>query len=382
MMRMERARAILADLIALPTVNPMGRPYMGTEPVERKALAYIEELFRPYGVQLRRQPAGPIHESLIISCPGRSRDGITLLESHVDTVPAEDWPDRAFTPRVEGTVMYGRGACDDKGSLTAMILAVLSILEDGSLPPYPVVLLAAADEEYAKLGIKTYLRDAPPIRGGVFGEPTGLCPIVRHKGVIRWDITVHGRSAHTSRPELGCNAILEAVPVIQAIQAHHELVQRRYASDVMPAPTITVSMIRGGRAPNAVPDECTLSVDFRVVPGMHTVEARRELIAVLDKLGIRITHAEPQANSPALNAPADDPFSRGVLEICRARTGRPEMEFAAAPYGTDAPWVADRAPVLVLGPGDIASAHAIDEHVDLREVQRCAEIYRDIVLRE
>jgi acetylornithine deacetylase/succinyl-diaminopimelate desuccinylase-like protein len=71
-----------------------------------------------------------------------------------------------------------------------------------------------------------------------------------------------------------------------------------------------------------------------------------------------------------------------VLEICRARTGRPEMSFAAAPYGTDAAWVADRAPALVLGPGTIATAHAVDENVDLNEVVCCAGIYRDILMSE
>ncbi len=381
-MLMERARAILADLIALPTVNPMDRPHKDADPVERKAIEYIEELFRPHGVEMRRQAASPIHESLIVTCPGRSREGVTLLESHVDTVPADDWLERAFTPRTEGTVMYGRGACDDKGPLTAMILALLSVLEEGRRPPYPVVLLAAADEEYAQTGIKAYVRDAPSIRRAIFGEPTDLYPILQHKGVIRWDITVHGRSAHTSRPELGENAILGAMRVIEAIQEHEEMLQRRFAPERMTGPTITVSMIRGGRTRNAVPDECTLAIDFRMVPGMQPAECRRELMMALDGTGLSISHAEPQISTPPLETRAADPFSRRVLEICRARAGRPEMDFATAPYGTDAAWVADRAPALVLGPGSIATAHAIDENVDLGEVVTCAEMYRDIVMSE
>src|SRR5438132_9267351 len=113
----ERAAAILTDLIALPSVNPMGGDWKGTEPVERKITKYIEALFAPYGVRRERQAISPMHENLLITVPGTTGAPPTLLESHMDTVPADEWPDTAFAPRAEGDTIYGRGACDDKGPL-------------------------------------------------------------------------------------------------------------------------------------------------------------------------------------------------------------------------------------------------------------------------
>src|SRR5262245_24089565 len=107
----------------------MGRAYEGSGPVERSANDFIASLFRPYGVRVDRQPLGPAHENLVVTAPGQESGAGTLLESHVDTVPADDWLDRAFVPRVDGNRIIGRGACDDKGPLTAMILALLDLLE-------------------------------------------------------------------------------------------------------------------------------------------------------------------------------------------------------------------------------------------------------------
>lgn len=375
----ERALKLLTDLIAIPTVNPMGRDLKLTEPVERWAVDYIEALFRPYGVSMERQAVSPAHESLLVSIPGAREVPATLLESHIDTVPADDWSDRAFTPRVEGDLVFGRGACDDKGPLVSMILAVLDVLESGVVPPNPILFLAAGDEEYAQLGIRYFREQNLPVGRGVFGEPTSLVPIVQHKGTLRWDITVHGKSAHTSRPELGVNAIHGMITVIAEIGKHQAELRQRFTNPRITGPSLTVTMIRGGRTRNAVPDECTIALDFRVLPGMDLGESRAEFIARLDTLGLSITHSDLQIQTPPLNTAPDAPFTRQVLEICRRHAGS-AIEPAGVPYGTDAAWLSDRAPALVLGPGSIATAHAIDEQIDINEVVTCAEIYRDILL--
>jgi acetylornithine deacetylase len=328
-----------------------------------------------------RQTYSPTHENLLIVVSGQTDGAATLFESHMDTVPAEDWSDRALTPRREGDLLFGRGACDDKGPLTAMALALLDLLESRTTPPHPILFLAAGDEEYAQTGIKHFRTGAWDVGRGVFGEPTDLIPIVQHKGTIRWDITVHGRSAHTARPELGVNAILGMWDVIAALREHVLQLQKQYVSPLITGPTLIVTMIRGGRTRNSVPDECTIAVDFRILPGMEMEAARDGVIRMIDALGLRVTHSEPQIMTPPLQTPPHDPFSRELLRICRGRLGR-DIDLAGVPYGTDASWIADRAPALVLGPGTIAHAHAIDEHVDINEVVQAAEIYREIMLTE
>jgi acetylornithine deacetylase len=374
----ENAARILSDLVAIPSVNPMGREYAGAAPVERGVTEYLERLFAPYGVAMQRQTYGTPHENLLIVAPGRTEGAATLFESHMDTVPAEDWQERAFIPRREGGRILGRGACDDKGPLTAMALAVLDLLESGTTPPHPILFLAAGDEEYAQTGIKHFRTGAWDVGRGVFGEPTNMVPIVQHKGTIRWDITVHGRSAHTARPELGINAITGAMTVIAALGEHQRALQQQYVSPLITGPTLTVTMIRGGRTRNSVPDECTLAVDFRVLPGMALDRARAGVIGALDALGLRITHGEPQLMTPPLQTPPEDAFSQAVLGICRQWLGN-DITLQGVPYGTDASWISDRAPALVLGPGSIVSAHAVDEEIDVAEVVQGAEIYREIM---
>lgn len=377
----ENAARILADLVAIPSVNPMGRDHPGAVPVERGVTEYLERLFAPYGVAMQRQTYGSTHENLLIPVPGRTEGAATLFESHMDTVPAEDWKERAFTPRREGDRLLGRGACDDKGPLTAMALAVLDLLESGTTPPHPILFLAAGDEEYAQTGIKHFRSGTWNVGRGIFGEPTKMVPIVQHKGTIRWDITVHGRSAHTARPELGVNAISGAMQVIAALAEHQRALQQRHTSPLITSPTLTVTMIRGGRTRNAVPDECTLAVDFRVLPGMALDASREDVIAALAALGLQITHREPQLMTPPLQTAPEDAFSQAVLGICRQWLGD-ATTLEGVPYGTDASWISDRAPALVLGPGSIVSAHAIDEEIEIAEVVQGAEIYREIMLTD
>jgi acetylornithine deacetylase len=371
---------LLCDLVALQTVNPMGQPYTDGTPVERPVAEYIERLFANYDVEISRLPCSPIHESLLVKIPGLSSGPGTLIEAHMDTVPADDWPERAFQPRVHNGAVFGRGACDDKGSLAAMIMAVLDILDSRRLPPQPMWFLTAADEEYGQTGIRQFVdTDGNKIGRGIIGEPTECVPVIQHKGTIRWDITVHGRSAHSSQPELGHDAILEATRLIDCLAQHQKQLCRRYNSPLVSGPTLTVTMIHGGRTRNAVADECTISVDFRILPGMDRRKSVDDLFAVLEASKLPITHGDFQCFAPALNTSPDSHLVRTALEHCLAVTGRHVMP-AGVPYGSDAGWLPAGVPAIVLGPGNIAQAHAVDEFVELNQVAQCAEIYRRLLM--
>ncbi|RIK86379.1 MAG: hypothetical protein DCC67_02865 [Planctomycetota bacterium] len=378
-LREDEAARLLGDLVALRTVNPMGRPYHGGGPVERPVIEYLERLFAPFAVSCRRISASPIHESLLVSIPGRTAGPAALLEAHIDTVPADDWSDTAFTPRREGGRIIGRGACDDKGSLAAMTLALADLLRSGQRPASPVLFLAAGDEEYGQTGIKTFLADLPtPLAWAVFGEPTGCIPVIQHKGVIRWDVSVAGRSAHSSRPELGRNAILDMMRLCDRLAAHEAALRARHTNPLTGGPSITVTTIQGGRTRNMVPDQCTVAVDFRIAPGMDGRQALEELQAAITWPGLSVSHSPPQCLAPALNTSPDDPLVARALAACEQHLGRP-VAAAGAPYCSDAGWIPAGAPALVLGPGDIADAHAVGESVAIAEVMQAAAIYRQLV---
>lgn len=375
----ERAAILLADLIALPTVNPMGRPYGNLLPVERPVIEYLEKLLAPFGVQTERQACSPIHESLLITVPGSTDLPGILFESHIDTVPADDWADRAFTPRIADNKLNGRGACDDKGSFTAMVLALVQLLEANVRPNRTIWLLAAGDEEHAQTGICHFITHHPaPMGRAIIGEPTDSIPVIQQKGVIRWDITVHGRSAHTSQPENGRNAILDMLRVIEALARHEQELRLRYQNPLMTGPTISVTMIGGGCTRNAVPDECTIAVDFRPLPQMDRVTAIQELKSQLHALGIPLTHSGFQCNVPGQVTPPDDPFVQRLVKLSSQRLGR-KIEPAGVPYGSDACWIPAEVSTVVLGPGDISQAHTVEDYVDLSQIETCVALYHQIM---
>lgn len=370
---------LLCDLVALPTVNPMERPYHGSEPVERPVTKYLEQLFAPYNVGVERHACSANHENLLVTVPGKTDGPGTLIEAHVDTVPADDWPDRAFQARCEHEKVYGRGACDDKGSLAAIVIALEAILKSGERPPQTVWLLAAGDEECGQTGIRWFIgQHTKKIGRGIFGEPTECVPVIQHKGTIRWDVTVRGRSAHTSQPDLGSNAIVGASHVIDFLASYQEELRRRFTSPLMSGPSLTVTMINGGCTRNVVPDECTMAVDFRIQPGMDGRQAVDELFSELESLELPISHSKFQCFAPALNTSPDDGLVHMALELYREYVGQ-EVQPAAVPYGSDAGWIPAGVPAIVLGPGNIAQAHAIDEYVDLAQVKQCAAIYHGLL---
>jgi len=172
------------------------------------------------------------------------------------------------------------------------------------------------------------------------------------------------------------------VEVVECLQEYQKLLRATRSNPRIQGPTLTVSMIHGGRTRNAVPDECTMAVDFRILPGMNPTLAREDVIGALATIKYGISHSETQLVTPPLATSPDDPFCLATLDICRRITQRPDLEVAGAPWGTDAAWVADRAPAIVLGPGTTDTAHAIDENIRIDEVVAGALVYREIMLSE
>ncbi|MDC0935121.1 M20/M25/M40 family metallo-hydrolase [Pirellulales bacterium] len=369
---------LLAALVRARTVNPMGGEYECNVPVERPGIEIVEEWLTPYRdrISMERQSCGTRHENLVIRLEGKSDAPAALFESHLDTVPAEDWGNAAFEPVITSGELFGRGACDDKGSMTAMIAALVRTAARDEPPPGPVVLVCAGDEEFTQSGIRHFLEQTEETFAfAVFGEPTQLNPVVQHMGSIRWDLTVRGKSAHTSRPDLGRNAILGMVEVVAALGRCQQQLQQIWHNPYVTGPLLTVTMIEGGRTRNSTPDECTIAVDFRTVPGMDAVAAKQSVVEfVSDEVAWEIRHSPDQLAMPPLQTDSEHEFCQQALAICRDVAGD-TVKFRGEPYGTDAAWLRGQCPAIVLGPGDIAHAHAIDEKVAIDDVVQATEIY-------
>ncbi len=213
----------------------------------------------------------PIHQKVdaargnVVAVLEGSAGPVLAFEAHMDTVPTSGSA-QARAVRRDGRV-YGRGACDTKGSLVAMLEALRLLQAVPADARCTVVFAATLDEEAGVTGIRHFLNDSHGISLAVVGEPTGLANAIAHKGLVRFRIRTKGSPAHASRPELGVNAVYAMAPVLEALQRD---VLPRLATVEHPLlghPTMAVTSITGGVAENVVPAECTIGIDRRLNPG-------------------------------------------------------------------------------------------------------------------
>ncbi len=366
--------ALLEELVRIPSVNAdlggAGERHVATRVAEE--LAAIGATVRETAVP---DAGGP---NVIGVLDGDGGGPTVVLEAHMDTVPA---PERGLDVARDGRRMLGRGSCDAKGSLAAMLVAMRHFTQ--RQPAGTVVFAGVVDEEAGMRGSLALLEELPDCDGVIIGEPTSLQPVRACNGVARVRLVVRGEAAHTSKAHLGHNAVSDAARLVVEFEEGlaRELSGRRHP--LVGAPTFTVTRITGGTAPNVVPDRCEVVIDRRIVPGEDADAVLDELDAVVRELrgrGVQIEREEPSAMLPGVEVPADNPVVRSAVSSCRSVLGR-EAEASGVPYSTDACQLNGVAgwPFVVLGPGSIDQAHTAHEWVDLDEVEAATELYIHIV---
>ena len=179
---------ILKQLVAIPSVNPMCAD--SGKAAEREITDHIEGLLRRQNIDCERQSVVDGRENLIAFISGstadhKSRSAGLLLSSHMDTVPVANMTIPPFEPVVRDGKLYGRGSCDAKGPLAAMLTAFVN---HARRPPrrHPAALLATVDEEFSFSGSRKFITTNWPIAAALVGEPTQLTNVIAHKGVVRW----------------------------------------------------------------------------------------------------------------------------------------------------------------------------------------------------
>lgn len=217
-------------------------------------------------------------------------------------------------------------------------------------------------------------------------EPTELNVVIAHRGVVRWQCTVHGRAAHSSRPEEGANAIYAMASVVQVIEAfHRETLAARPADPLCGPSTACVTTFHGGAGPNTVPEEAVIDVDRRLCPDELPGAAYRELVDWIDAratLGAcTLEHHAPWMQSRGLAAAASEPWTEQLVAL--ARCVGVESRLMGVPYGTNAASLATTGiPTAVLGPGSISQAHTADEWIAIDQLDLAVEIYFRIACGE
>ena len=357
------------QMVAIPSINPQDTGNIESPYGESRLVDFVCDWLGKYNLDCRRQEVLPGRENVLSLAQGTDRSKTLLLSAHMDTVDTEGMTIEPFEPVVREGRLYGRGSCDTKGPLAAMMLAFRDRVGSGQLP-CNLLLLATCGEEFNLLGSGHYAKQAgDKLAAAVFAEPTDLSVVVAHKAVVRLKMTCHGRSAHSSTPHLGDNAIYTMTQAIAAVKRYGQTLAAGKPDPLLGTDTLAVTVVEGGRQINVIPNRCQSRIDWRMLPGHSPQRCRDELAEVLakelprDKFSLELLSVY---NS--MQTDLSEPLVEALLSAAQKTVHR--RTTAAAPYATDASSFADLGlPTCVFGPGSPAQAHTKDEYIEIEQLE-------------
>ncbi len=370
----------LRDLIAIPSVNPMGRSDLPAEIVGEHAVAeHLAAVLGRLGldaVVLGRDG----RSSVVAEATARDPIDTLLVASHIDTVPVDGMEIDPFDPVVEGDRVLGRGSCDTKAGMAALLDALARVLDRGTLARN-VIVVGEADEELSSIGVHDVLEHLAPRRPDwvLATEPTDLRLINAHKGVVHARVCARGRACHSSDPTQGRNAIVLLAQAILAIDAGARILADQPHPQLGPA-TLSVGIVQGGQAPNIVPDQARVWIDRRTLPGETPQSVEAQIAEALAASGTE-AHVSVEScteEKPPLETPPGSPAVVATAAALAAEGRDARCDHVA--FGTDA-GVFERAgvPGVVLGPGSISVAHTSREFVPIAEVETMVRIFERLL---
>jgi len=362
---------LLSELVAINSINPDLVP---GAPGEAEIAAYIAGWLERAGLEVHLEEPLPGRPNVIGIARGTGGGKTLLLNGHVDTVSVGGMPN-PHRPEIRDGRLYGRGAYDMKGGLTACLLAAAAARREPLRGD--VIVSAVMDEEYAGLGTLAvagrYQADA-----AIVAEPTELQLILAHRGFVWLEIETLGVAAHGSRPELGVDAIARMGRLIVELEQLDKNLRANPTHPLLHSGSLHASLIDGGQELSTYPARCVLSIERRTIPG----ETPESVEAEVRQITQRLQRADPTFKAEfrrildrsPLETSADAPIAQ-IVERSARMVLKQAPPVRGVPYWTDAASLqAAGIPTILFGPIG-AGAHAVEEWVDLESVKACAEIY-------
>jgi acetylornithine deacetylase/succinyl-diaminopimelate desuccinylase-like protein len=280
---MNQTEKLLRELIAIPSVNPAFLPKNDPRAGEMEVANFLAAQAGKAGLEVEFQSVFADRSNILmrLAPKGKIKHRV-LLAPHLDTVAGEGLASSFFVPRSKNGRLFGRGACDTKGSVASMFTALAELARGRRRPASTEIILAGLlDEENGQAGSRALVSRRFKADLAIVGEPTRLQVVTAHKGNIWLKFETHGRAAHGARPELGQNAVHTAARVVDLLQTEYaqELALRQHP--LLGRPTISVGTIHGGTQPNIVPDRCVVTADRRTLPGETEAKVKKEISRLL-----------------------------------------------------------------------------------------------------
>lgn len=361
--------SLTRKLLSFNTINPPG--------LERDCAEYLGKLLEDAGLQVSYHDFGVARTNLVARLETGQEKPPICLTGHMDTAPLGlgHWARDPFAGEIEGDKIYGRGTSDMKGGVAAMVLAALRMAKMPRGTAGITLIITAGEEtgsegayHLAQLGDK--LGNVGAI---VVGEPTANYPIVAHKGSLWLEARTRGVTAHGSMPDQGVNAIYKASEVIAKLQNYDFGVPPH---PLLGGPTINVGTISGGLNINSVPDQATMGIDIRTVPGLSNQEVFQN---IQSHLGMDV-EIRRLVDVGSVATDSENEWVQHVFQIMEPfLKERPVAR--GVTYFTDASFLTpafNNAPTIILGPGEPHMAHKTDEFCYIDKIEEATEAYFEI----
>ena len=404
--------AILADLTSLVAI-----PSVDGSDGERDAQLWCANRLAELGLavdhwpidvaDLARDPAFPgmeVERSETWGCVGTwpasgnpaSSSPALVLNGHVDVVPTgapESWPGGdPFAVRAVDGALWGRGTCDMKAGIAAVLGAVSALRASGTRLRAPLAVHTVVGEEDGGLGTFATLRRGHRGDACVIAEPTAGAIIPANAGSLTFRLEIIGRATHGSTRTRGVSAIEKFEVITRALHdfelARNARVEGRFSHLDLAWP-LSIGMVRAGDWASTVPDRLVAEGRFGVMAGEPLGVARNAFEALIAAAcrtdawlaGHPVSVTWPGGAFASGSLPDGHRLLDDVTAAVADLTDRaPEVH--GAPYGSDLRlYAAEGVPCLQYGPGDVRYAHAVDEHVEVAEVLRCARVYALLAYR-
>ncbi|MEH7524775.1 M20 family metallopeptidase [Bacillus sp. JJ1503] len=360
----------LKSLIQINTINPPGG--------EKALTDKISQRLENTGLLVQSDLVENDRENLIVSysnaeiLPDHSKR--LIFSGHFDTVPVGnvEWTYPVFEGRQEGERIYGRGSSDMKSGVAAMIIAMECIEKAGIKLNGILQFVGTVGEEVDCLGAKTVVKKGQIDQASaiVISEPTSNQPVIAHKGVLWLKISMFGKTAHGSMPSEGINAILA---MNQFMNELNNYILQYDEHEILGGSTLNIGMINGGVGTNVVPDECSITIDIRTVPGQSHPEITDDIKHLAQKVSekINVTFGIEVLNDmDCVYTSADDPFVDLGIQTAQSLNSEESLKPGGVNYYTDGSIYKahlPEVPILIYGPGEPKQAHQPDEWVEIQK---------------
>lgn len=352
-------------LVRIPSVNPDGEP--GTDRTGEEACAiYLRDCLAGLGAEARLQQVLPGRPNVVARFASAGKPRL-LFAPHTDTVSVAGMTIDPFGGEIRDGKLYGRGATDTKGPMAAMLWALRESRDILPSLSHEIWFAGLMGEEAGQDGAKA-LAAEESFDFVVVGEPTGLDVVFKHKVDVTARIVATGRSAHSSSPERGENAITKLAAGLLSLQEALTDYFKTVEDPVLGHPTFSIGTIRGGTKFNIVPDRAEAVVDLRLLPSQWKENEASGVFRVMREAcpGLAV---ERIAGSEALDTDPSHPLVAKLV----AAGGQP----AGAAWFCDAAVFSSRGiPAVAAGPGSIAQAHTEDEFIELADLHRGVEFFK------